>query len=144
MKNATHLLMTTAVLGLLLLHPSLSRADDDGCDGGIALRTKLVTVNNSGVTGNANLCISAGGVRTRITAENLTPGNPYTVWFVYFDNPMNCLNPGHCTPADTTTPLADPEGVLARIMHEEWNADRIVDGAMHDCDECQNLPRVYD
>jgi len=34
--------------------------------------------------------------------------------------------------------------VLARIMHEEWNADRIVDGAMHDCDECQNLPRVYD
>jgi len=33
---------------------------------------------------------------------------------------------------------------LARIMHEEWNADRIVDGAMHDCDECQNLPRVYD
>jgi len=35
-------------------------------------------------------------------------------------------------------------GDLARIMHEEWNADRIVDGAMHDCDECQNLPRVYD
>ena len=33
---------------------------------------------------------------------------------------------------------------LTRIMHEEWNADRIVDGAMHDCDECQNLPRVYD
>jgi len=35
-------------------------------------------------------------------------------------------------------------GLLTRIMHEEWNADRIVDGAMHDCDECQNLPRVYD
>ena len=114
MKNATHLLMTTAVLGLLLLHPSLSRADDDGCDRGIALRTKLVTANNSGVTGNARLCISADGVRTRITAENLTPGNPYTVWFVYFDNPMNCMNPGHCTPADTISPLADPEGVLGR------------------------------
>ena len=41
--------------------------------------------------------------------------------------------------ASTLSPLD-----LARIMHEEWNADRIVDGAMHDCDECQNLPRVYD
>ena len=60
------------------------------------------------------MCISASGVRTHINAQNLTPGNPYTVWFVYFDNPMNCLNPGHCTPADTTTPLADPEGVLGR------------------------------
>jgi len=124
MKNANYLLITTAVLGLLLLHPSLSRADDDnGCDGGIVLSAKLVTVNNSGVTGNAKLCISAGGVRTHIMAENLTPGNPYTVWFVYFDNPMNCLNPGHCTPADTTTPLADPEGVLGRydsIIATQW------------------------
>src|SRR5260370_39880472 len=62
----------------------------------------------------AQMCISASGVRTHITAQSLIPGNPYTVWFVYFDNPMNCLNPGHCAPADTTTPLADPEGVLGR------------------------------
>jgi hypothetical protein len=29
---------------------------------------------------------------------------------------------------------------LARIMHEEWNTDRIVDVEKHDCDEWQNLP----
>jgi hypothetical protein len=115
MKNGIRLLLTTAVLGLLLLHPSLPRADDDNeCDGGVAMSTTLATLNNSGVTGSAKLCISASGVHTRITANNLTSGNPYTVWFVYFDNPMNCMNPGHCTPADTISPLANPEGVLGR------------------------------
>jgi hypothetical protein len=73
-----------------------------------------MTLNNSGVTGTAKLCISEGGVHTRITANNLTPGNPYTVWFVYFDDPSKCLTPGHCTSADTVTPAADPEGVLGR------------------------------
>jgi predicted nucleic acid-binding protein len=29
--------------------------------------------------------------------------------------------------------------VLACIMHEEWNSNRIVDRAKHDCDECHNL-----
>jgi hypothetical protein len=28
---------------------------------------------------------------------------------------------------------------LACIMHEEWNCDRAVDRAKHDCDEWQNL-----
>jgi hypothetical protein len=115
MSTVNRLLLATSVLTLLVLHPSLTFAADDwGCDEGIALHTSLVTLNNSGVTGSANLCISARGVHTRITARDLTPGNPYTVWFVYFDNPQNCLNPGHCTPADTTTPVADPEGVLGR------------------------------
>jgi len=115
MSTANRLLLVINVLALLVLHPSLPVADDGSrCDEGIALHTNLVTLNNSGVTGSAKVCISARGVHTRITAQNLTPGNPYTVWFVYFDNPQNCLNPGHCTPADTTTPVADPEGVLGR------------------------------
>jgi hypothetical protein len=29
-------------------------------------------------------------------------------------------------------------------MHEEWNAERVVDGEKHDCDEWQNLPGLYD
>jgi hypothetical protein len=109
------LLLAAAALCLFLLHPSITLADDDsGCDEGVALSANVVALNNSGVTGSAKLCISAQGVHTRITVQNLTSGNPYTVWFVYFDKPQNCLNPGHCTPADTTTPLADPEGVLGR------------------------------
>jgi hypothetical protein len=115
MRNAKRLVLASAVASLFLLHPSLPvAADDSECEGGIALQAPVTALNNSGVTGNAKMCISARGIHTHITAQNLTPGNPYTVWFVYFDNPMNCLNPGHCTPADTTTPLADPEGVLGR------------------------------
>ena len=115
MKNANRLVLASVALSLLLLHSSLSVAEDDlDCHGGITLKAALITLNNSGVTGYARLCISASGVHTRITADQLTPGNPYTVWFVYFDNPLNCLNPGMCTPADTTMPLADPEGVLGR------------------------------
>jgi hypothetical protein len=115
MSTAARLLLSTTVLALLVLHPSLPVADDNsGCEDGLALSTSLVTLNNSGVTGIAKMCIRASGVHTRITAQNLTAGNPYTVWFVIFDNPQKCLNPGHCTPADTTTPLADPEGVLGR------------------------------
>jgi hypothetical protein len=115
MSTAARLLLAFTVLALLISHPSLPLAEDDsGCDGGVTLDTSLVTLNNSGVTGSAKMCITASGVHTRIKAQNLTPGNPYTVWFVIFDNPQNCLNPGHCTPADTTTPLPDPEGVLGR------------------------------
>jgi hypothetical protein len=36
--------------------------------------------------------------------------------------------------------VGKPSPLLARIMHEEWNSDRIVDRAKHDCDEWQNLP----
>jgi hypothetical protein len=115
MKFIARLMFATTVLSLLVLHPSLPVADDNGgCDDGVALSTSVVAVNNSGVTGFAKMCITSSGVHTRITAQNLTSGDPYTVWFVYFDNPQNCLNPGHCTPGDTTNPLADPEGVLGR------------------------------
>jgi hypothetical protein len=115
MRNAKRLVLASAVASLFLLHPSLPvAADDSECEGGIALQAPVMALNNSGVTGNAKMCISPRGIHTHITAQNLTPGNPYTVWFVYFDNPMNCMNPGHCTPADTISPLANPEGVLGR------------------------------
>jgi|GEM_PF-6431443 len=39
-------------------------------------------------------------------------------------------------------PSAAPS--TSNYARDTINADRIVDGAMHDCDECQNLPRVYD
>lgn len=115
MSSVARLAFVSTVLALLVLHPSLPVADDNGgCDDGVALSTSLVTLNNSGVAGSAKVCITSSGVHTHITAQNLTSGNPYTVWFVYFDNPQHCLIPGHCTPGDTTTPLADPEGALGR------------------------------
>ncbi len=54
MKNVNRLVLTTVVLSLFLLLPSLQFAEDDSeCDGGIALQAPVVALNNSGVTGNA-------------------------------------------------------------------------------------------
>jgi hypothetical protein len=112
MKNYMRWALAGLAMSLTVIcTSSMARAEE--CEG-TALTVSLATLNNSGVTGTGKLCISESGVHTRITANNLTPGNPYTVWFVYFDNPSNCLTPGNCTSADTVMPAADPEGVLGR------------------------------
>lgn len=112
MKNCMRWALLGFALSLMVICTS-SIATAEECEG-TTLTALLVTLNNSGVTGNARLCISESGVHTRITANNLTAGNPYTVWFVYFDDPAKCLTPGNCTSADTVMPAADPEGVLGR------------------------------
>jgi hypothetical protein len=112
MNNSMRWAMAGLVVSLMLTCSS-SFAGAEECEG-TAMTASLVTLNNSGVTGTAKLCITENGVHTRITANNLTPGNPYTVWFVYFDDPSRCLSPGNCTSADTVMPAADPEGVVGR------------------------------
>ena len=115
MKNYTWWAQAGLALSLTVIcTSSAARAEEaEECEG-TTLTASLATINNSGVTGTATLCISEDGVHTRITAHNLTPGNPYTVWFVYFDDPSKCLSPGQCTGADAVAPAADPEGVLGR------------------------------
>ena len=111
MNNYMRCALAGLAFSLMVCTSSVAKAEE--CEGQ-ALTASLVTLNNSGVTGTAVLCISEGGVHTRITANNLTVGNPYTVWFVYFDDPSKCLTAGNCTSADTVMPPADPEGVLGR------------------------------
>lgn len=140
LKNAIRLLLVIPVLGFLLVHPfhaamtknllvhpshAAMAQDDQGdtdCDG-VTMTQSLKTLNSSGVTGTASLCIGANGVRGHINAASLTAANAYTVWFVYFDNPSNCMNPGQCTPADTVLPLANPEGVFGRFDSTVANGD---------------------
>lgn len=116
MKICTRWSLARLALGLLALYAtSAARAQDLGEDcEGATFTAPVESLNNSGVTGTATLCISENGIHTRIAANNLTAGHPYTVWFLYFDDPLKCLIPGHCTPADFTIPAADPEGVLGR------------------------------
>ena len=99
-------------LTLVVLCP-FSVLSADTCRG-TSLTTTLVTLNSSGVTGTATLCIYHKSVYSVVTAANLISGDAYTTWFVYFDNPANCLTPSHCTPDDTKLPADNPEGVLAR------------------------------
>jgi hypothetical protein len=104
------------LLGLTLLVYPLSVAHAD-CNGTpqAAITASLAPVNASGVTGTATLCIYKHYLYATVDAQNLTVGDAFTTWFMYFDNPANCLTPGACTPNDLFTPADNPEGVLGRI-----------------------------
>ncbi len=42
------------------------------------------------VTGNAFVCPGPEGVRARVEARGLTPGNAYTLWFIYVPDGAAC------------------------------------------------------
>lgn len=106
-------LLTACSLVLMIGFSTLAMAADEKCEG-TKLSAPLAAENDSGVTGMASLCITSGGVRAQVHAKNLTPGNAYTLWFIYFDDPSKCLAPGACTDVDAFTPAEDPEGVFGR------------------------------
>jgi hypothetical protein len=76
------------------------------------LESPLASMANSGVVGSAQLCLTEQGVRANVQADNLTNGNAYTTWMVYFDNPSQCsVKP--CAPADVMGD--DPTGIVTRL-----------------------------
>jgi hypothetical protein len=111
---------TGAVLGSLLLvvgvglflQPDEAQARDNGCHR--RLKTAVMPLMNSGISGEARLCVRQSGVNGRLDVEHLVPGDAYTVWFVYFDDPAQCVGggPGICGDADFGG--AKPLGVFGR------------------------------
>ena len=65
------------------------------------------------ITGSARLCINRKGLRGRMWVGNLAPGNAYTVWWAYFDDPSQCDTPGACGPPDFGG--ENPLGVFGRM-----------------------------
>jgi hypothetical protein len=65
--------------------------------------------------GKAGLCHSDQGVRAQLQVSGLFVGDAYTVWFVYFDDPSQCVHggPGICGDADFFGD--DPLAVLGRL-----------------------------
>lgn len=55
---------------------------------------------NTPITGSARICENRKGVRGRMWVDNLVPGNAYTVWWGYIDDPSQCAEPGMCSPDD--------------------------------------------
>jgi hypothetical protein len=85
-------------LGLLSFLPDAAAGDDDGC--------KKAAINPlaTPIHGDAFLCIDAKGVRATLHAQALTPGDAYTIWFFYWDDPSQCATPGQCAPGDGFPP----------------------------------------
>ncbi len=81
----------------------------------------------SGITGSAELCIDVDHNdidRNHATvsewAKNLIPGNAYTTWFAYIDDPGQCGNytggtPGVCADQDGFLPADNPAVVFGRM-----------------------------
>ena len=75
-------------------------------------RVALSALGDSGINGKSLLVAGRDRVIAEIDAENLTPKNAYTVWFIYIDNPANCQTPD-CSDA---SPVGnDPLVVFGRM-----------------------------
>jgi hypothetical protein len=100
------------VLGLGLLLPLPEATADDKCNSEIKTSiTPLV----AGIEGKATLCINAKGVSGKMKTKHLNPGDAYTIWFIYFDQPSLCVGggPGICGDADFGGD--NPLGVFGRF-----------------------------
>jgi len=66
---------------------SIAHASDDDDDNCYNTAVESLDFVEMGVTGRAKLCVSESGLKGRMQTRKLTPGNPYTVWWVYIDEP---------------------------------------------------------
>jgi hypothetical protein len=127
MKYISSLTKAGLVLAALFLLVAAAQArGDDNCD--VKLKVSVTEQGHSGATGNAALCVNDDGLGARMKVEGLVPGNAYTVWFVYFNNPAACAGSGltgpnqPCSGADLTGPVPDaqhpslaPAGTFGRM-----------------------------
>ncbi len=96
----------TAALLLLLLFAS-SSAMAGRCD------NQDIVDFGAGLSGSATMCVLPDGLRAQFRVKGLIPGDAYTIWWVYFDDPSMCHNPGECG-ADEDFGGDDPAAVFGR------------------------------
>jgi len=92
-------LLLVLSLGLPSFLPNAVADDVDGCT-----KESLVALGDTPMRGEAFLCIDPHGVRAELHVRALTPGDAYTVWFFYIDDPSQCATPGQCGPGDAAPP----------------------------------------
>lgn len=68
-----------------------------------------VAVGGNELSGRGSICATPWGIWSWMQVRGLTPGNAYTVWWVYIDQPGDCV-PFFLTPADAPIPADEPVG----------------------------------
>lgn len=54
----------------------------------------------AGIEGFTFLCIEPNGIQAQLKVEGLVPGDAYTVWWIYFDDPSQCAAAPECGDVD--------------------------------------------
>jgi hypothetical protein len=115
MKKITVLLALSLSFNLAWADGDRGRHDD--CDKQPAQPLNFVEFD---VSGRAELCVDDNRLTANLKTANLTQGNAYTVWWVYFDDADNCIGGfpdaenAKCGFADFG-PAADPNAVFGRM-----------------------------
>jgi len=101
----TTILLLTAISMTVALNTAMAHE----CD-----KQDIIDAAGVGITGSADLCMDSRGLQAQLHAEGLVPGDAYTVWWIYIDDPSQCdAGPGDCGMADFGGD--DPLGVFGRF-----------------------------
>ena len=119
MNKMTNIIAVSCTLILLFFMPARA-AHAEGlfhCD-----TERVQTFWESAITGNelsgrGKLCVTPWAMFARMKVRGLTPGNAYTVWWTYVDDPDSCQNFFLTTdiapiPADEPVGYAGPCGIV--------------------------------
>ena len=87
---------TAAVVCLLALVAAPEQAIADGGKGRTCYTTELVSPfpGAQPITGKSRLCVTRRGINASLIGRGLTPGEVYTIWWIYFDDPAACVGGG--------------------------------------------------
>ncbi len=66
-------------------------------------------ITGQAIKGRGGLCTTPFGMFSSLRLSGLTPGNAYTVWWVYIDKPHDCVG-FPLTPDNSDVPFPEPAG----------------------------------
>ena len=122
------------ILSVALLLTTTEEANAEGVAKRTCYNTDLISIlETQPVSGKSKLCVSKRGITASLIGKDLIPGNIYTVWWVYFDDPSQCVGgaaPGQCGPADfggekPLAALGRMDSGLAPNNGRRWFTDRL-------------------
>ncbi len=92
---------TAFAMAVVLLSP-LKASAEDGSHGFVysCMHDAIEAQEVEDAEGLGVVCVTRRGVRAWFNVRNLVPGDAYTLWWVYFDDPMQCLVSGECAGGD--------------------------------------------
>lgn len=112
MQRLKSLYLCACLTGCLLAMPTHLLGQQVDCDDHV-MKGDLTTLNNSGLTGRAKLCLGDDGAAGRLRVEGTVPGHAYTVWFFYIEQNGSAVGRMDSTVAEgSTTAFAGRVGGL--------------------------------